>query len=307
MYDEEPVRRRDALAGWLEMLRLPNLFTLPGDVLAGAFLAHTGTGEWGPLARAVAISFFLYISGLIFNDYFDRHEDARERPRRPIPSGRVSARSALAVAAGLTGLSLFLSLSEGVAPLFWVTSGLALLILFYNGLARKIPLVGFVVMGMCRGGNMLLGASLFPGHISGLVLTGAGAEALYIAAVSALAYGETRGMPKRFLLWLPLASIVCIALPVVIAGIRPAGILMALLASGWTFWTLRQGNRKGATMDLPSTIGGLIRGLILLQCTFIAISMGRGAMPRSCHLAALYFLLALFCISGWTGRKFKGS
>src|SRR5512143_1178807 len=88
--------RAGSLRGWLELVRPPNLFTVPGDVLAGAALAGIAMRTMLTLASAVLISLLLYAAGLILNDYMDRRTDARERPERPIPSGRVSAAHALA-------------------------------------------------------------------------------------------------------------------------------------------------------------------------------------------------------------------
>ena len=46
-----------------------------------------------PFAPALIIS-MLYCAGMVLNDYWDRHIDAKERPQRPIPSGRVSLNAA---------------------------------------------------------------------------------------------------------------------------------------------------------------------------------------------------------------------
>jgi 4-hydroxybenzoate polyprenyltransferase len=43
---------------------------------------------------------------MALNDFADRNLDAVERPERPIPSGRVTPRQALAIAGGLTAAGL---------------------------------------------------------------------------------------------------------------------------------------------------------------------------------------------------------
>jgi 4-hydroxybenzoate polyprenyltransferase len=151
-------RRTKSRSGWLELIRPPNLFTVPGDVLAGAALAGFEAPQLPLLLAAIPISLLLYLSGLILNDYTDRHRDARERPSRPIPSGRVDARSAGSVALLLLTTAVLLSRLAG-SQVRLTALVLAVLILAYNGPARRVPPVGFVVMGLCRGGNICVGAA----------------------------------------------------------------------------------------------------------------------------------------------------
>lgn len=61
----------------------------------------------------MASSVALYWAGMAFNDYADATVDAVERPERPIPSGRVARRTALATACGLTAAALGLSALAG--------------------------------------------------------------------------------------------------------------------------------------------------------------------------------------------------
>ena len=84
-----------------ELVRLPAVLSVPGDVLVGA-AASGQVGRVGRTAGLVASSSCLYLAGMALNDYADREIDAVERPGRPIPSGRVSPGFALGLAAGLT-------------------------------------------------------------------------------------------------------------------------------------------------------------------------------------------------------------
>ena len=78
---------------WISLLRPPNLPTVPGDSLAGWHLAG-GTGVPAVIAAAGTALLF-YLSGLILNDVADIEIDRRERPDRPLPSGRVGRGAAL--------------------------------------------------------------------------------------------------------------------------------------------------------------------------------------------------------------------
>ena len=78
---------------YLQLVRLPNLFTAAADPLAGWLLVGGDLGEargWGPL---VASGVALYAGGMVLNDVFDYEVDRLERPGRPLPSGRSSGLS----------------------------------------------------------------------------------------------------------------------------------------------------------------------------------------------------------------------
>ena len=97
------------IKAWLELLRLPNLFTVPGDVLVGwCLMGGLAHGIW-PICLTITASLCLYATGLLLNDVMDVRVDTRERPQRPIPSGRVSLRSVLAVTPLLGTLGLVLA------------------------------------------------------------------------------------------------------------------------------------------------------------------------------------------------------
>ena len=85
---------------YFQLMRLPAVFTAMSDIILGYLLTH-GSFEL-PLQFALLLvaSASLYLSGMVFNDVFDRKVDAEERPFRPIPSGRISTQQA-AVLGGL--------------------------------------------------------------------------------------------------------------------------------------------------------------------------------------------------------------
>src|SRR5438132_6940273 len=93
------------LKAWLQLVRAPNLFTVPGDPLAGYLLASPGGARpSGALFCVIAASLCLYTYGLVLNDLADLAEDRRDRPFRPLPSGAVNPRTA-AQAASLLALA----------------------------------------------------------------------------------------------------------------------------------------------------------------------------------------------------------
>src|SRR5437868_1114393 len=75
-------------------MRLPNVFTAMADIFMGYWFTHETLEPIGAFLLLLVSSSCLYIAGMVFNDVFDVEQDRRERPHRPIPSGRISKRSA---------------------------------------------------------------------------------------------------------------------------------------------------------------------------------------------------------------------
>ncbi|WP_426368122.1 SCO3242 family prenyltransferase [Streptomyces sp. E-08] len=139
----------------LELVRAPAALTVPGDVLAGA--AAAGRPLRANTAGLAAASVCLYWSGMALNDYADREVDAKERPGRPIPSGRVAPRTALAVATALTGAGLALAAAAGGRRALGAAVPLAATVWAYDLRLKNTP-YGPAAMAAARGLDVLMGA-----------------------------------------------------------------------------------------------------------------------------------------------------
>ncbi|WP_024754413.1 SCO3242 family prenyltransferase [Streptomyces exfoliatus] len=139
----------------VELVRAPAALTVPGDILAGA--AAAGRPLRGSTAGLAAASVCLYWSGMALNDYADRDVDAKERPGRPIPSGRVAPRTALAVATALTGTGLALAATAGGRRALGVAVPLAATVWAYDLRLKDTP-YGPAAMATARGLDVLMGA-----------------------------------------------------------------------------------------------------------------------------------------------------
>ncbi len=251
---------------WLELLRLPNLFTVPGDVLVGWVLAGMRGGfPWA----GVAASLCLYSAGLLLNDCLDVHIDRCERPQRPIPSGRITRGRVLIVAMVLSGCGLVLS-GSGIE----IAGLLLALIVCYDGGIKRIPGLGVLVMGACRGVNVWLGAAVsypvgqapFSARLGAAMMFLAG----YILLVSIVARHEAERQAWVSPLWR------CFPVLMTLAWIP----LVWLLGYGW------HGEAVFAAAALipvvigcravPSLVAGLIRHLILLQALWCVIALPLG-------------------------------
>ncbi|MFB6548419.1 SCO3242 family prenyltransferase [Streptomyces sp. NPDC056405] len=182
-------RPRPGRAGaWAELLRLPALFTVPGDALAGAAVAGVRPGPRTLLA--IGSSLCLYEAGMALNDWADREEDAVERPHRPLPSGRIRPAAALTAACGLTGAGLLLAARAG-RPALAVAAPLAATVWAYD-LALKHTPAGPAAMAAARGLDLLLGAAATGGGTRA-ALPSAALLGSHTLAVTAVSRRETTG------------------------------------------------------------------------------------------------------------------
>jgi 4-hydroxybenzoate polyprenyltransferase len=147
-----------ALKPYLQLVRLPNVFTAAADSLAGWLLVRGSfdePGMWVPLVLASACT---YAGGIVLNDVFDFEVDRVERPQRPLPSGRIGRRFAAVLGIALLVAGLILAAVSRTRHGLIVEAALIGCVLAYNaGLKRSA--LGPEVMGACRGLNLLLGMS----------------------------------------------------------------------------------------------------------------------------------------------------
>jgi len=182
------------LRTYAQLCRIPAVFTAMADVFMGYFVQQRTNEVLAPgrLIALVAASCGLYLAGMVLNDVFDRHIDARERPKRPIPSGRASLGKAVTFAAILIAVGL---IAAQLADFKSVLVALILLaaIFFYDGWAKHTP-VGPIAMGSCRFLNVLLGGSVgamdFAHLFTSPLVVVAAAMGIYVAGVTWFARKE---------------------------------------------------------------------------------------------------------------------
>jgi geranylgeranylglycerol-phosphate geranylgeranyltransferase len=108
------------------------------------------------LLLAAVIAFMITGAGNVINDYIDVESDRVNRPKRPIPSGKVSkdAAFAFAVALFMAGmiLSLFISL-----PVFLLAVVNSVLLILYSMTLQDKLLLGNVTIGYLVGSVFLFG------------------------------------------------------------------------------------------------------------------------------------------------------
>jgi 4-hydroxybenzoate polyprenyltransferase len=183
-----------SLWAYFQLMRPANIVTAWADILAGV----ATSGSLNPTNfNLVSVTCLLlattglYGGGVVFNDVFDAELDAKERPERPIPSGRASQQGAILIGSLLLGV--------GIVAAFQVSSlsgilafCIAFTALFYDAIGKHNSVFGPINMGICRGINLFLGISMTP-----IILERSWFLALipivYIAAVTTLSRGEVNG------------------------------------------------------------------------------------------------------------------
>ena len=299
------------MRAWLQLLRAPNLFTVPGDPLAGMMLAlAVMPGAGFSLSRALAVAaagLLLYSGGLIQNDLCDLAEDRRERPSRPLPIGAIS-KTAAVIAAILLPLSALGAASLAGGAALVIAAVLACAILLYNLLTKPIAVIGPLNMGACRGLNLLLGAAALgwqavaePAvHVSG------GFMLAYIAAVTQIARVETRAVRVGSLRLLPALVLVLWFLSLNLL-VHPADLppviganVLALLTVVWSVSCTAKLKATASPPVVQEAVGLLIRGLLLIQAALAAMLVRPGFIVTA-------VLLAFWPVQAKLARRFYSS
>ena len=144
---------------YLQLVRIPGIFTAFSNILFGFFLVQDGISDFSLLIPLLSASGFLFMSGIIFNDYFDYNIDKKERPFRPLPSKLISKKFALFLGIAFVIIANVSSLSVGLQTLF-VSLILTVLILSYDLGLKKINVLGIIVISLLRIFNVILGTTI---------------------------------------------------------------------------------------------------------------------------------------------------
>ncbi len=275
----------------LRLGRVSNLPTVWSNVLAGLVLAGAPLldARTAPLLLALSL---MYVGGMYLNDAFDAAIDARERPERPIPAGRVRRSTVFTLGFGMLALALallaWLGLGFDGGTGAWPALGgaaLAATIVAYDAWHKTNPLSP-VVMGLCRVLVYVTAGLCFVAPVPSLLLVAAGVLLCYLIGLTYVAKQENLGRVRN--LW-PLAFL---AVPVIYgltAGIERLPTALYWLAfTAWmlvALWFIR----RRAPGDVPRAVVSLIAGISLFDALVIAAA---GA-PGLALLAVAAFALTL--------------
>lgn len=266
---------------YLQLIRLPNVFTTPSNILAGYFAAVTTTAaaeaDGVHLIAIMVSSGLLYIAGIVLNDYFDIEIDKKERPSRPLPSGKISKGYALTIAIVALLIANIIALVVGPISLA-ISLALTLLIIAYD-YQLKYTVLGPFAMGGTRSLNVIFGASpvllYTDNHSVAIVAAAAASLFFYVSSITILSKKEV-GKER------PNSTLVILIVFGVILAIVPLGILLQFewtfllnlsIFAGVTIVTFRQYIAK----EVPSVqkaVRNMVISIIILDSVFVTGTAG---------------------------------
>jgi len=300
------------LLAYAQLVRLPNTFTAMADIFLGALATGLVLQRWYVLLCLLAASTMLYWSGMIWNDFFDLDQDRKERPGRPLASGRVSLRAALVLGIVLTIGGLVMAFLAGLRyeesslTLSWRPLGIAITlviaIFLYDGVF-KATWAGPILMGSCRFLNVLLGLSIlgtwppFWGWLLALII------GAYIAGVTWFARTEARESSQSKLIGAAIVILVSLVLALTVPAVliespidgrlayipQPSILYPYLLAafSGFLGLAVLRAIQRPEPSRVQPAVKRAILGLVVLD-----------ALLASAFVGSVGLLLAILLIPG---------
>ncbi|MGC1932866.1 MAG: UbiA family prenyltransferase [Candidatus Nitrosopolaris sp.] len=268
---------------YLLLIRLPNAFTAPSNILTGYFAVVLPSYANVPnLSILMLSSALLYISGIVFNDYFDIEIDRKERPFRPLVAGIITKKKALAIAVAAMVTANFLAFTVSIASLI-VAIILSATIIGYD-YRLKQTMAGPVTMGSARFLNIFLGASpalagLFFSNNDFLVLRlilVSMLMLLYVLAISILSRIEigVTTHSKRIIVgpFIIIFAVISIIMLVGFFGIFQVDLVPSLvLFSGITIITFKQTVFQDySSSGIQKAITNLVLSIIVLDSIFVS-------------------------------------
>jgi 4-hydroxybenzoate polyprenyltransferase len=260
---------------YLQLMRFPNLFTAAADVLAGYLIVCGLNITWWELGGLVFATMGIYAGGCAFNDFCDREVDARERPSRPIPSGKVSAFEAFLLSFICFGVGLLSAHWVG-RKAFVIAIVLALLAISYDAFTKKKDTIGPLNMAACRSCNLVLGMSPALSFIAAVFILPL-ISFVYVFTLTSLSRYETETEAVRRS-WMVLGGwlLVVVTISLLTAGryLMIDGIIFLAILALYTGKPLVTGLLKPSPDSIQQAVKTLIIGIPLLDAVYSAGTHG---------------------------------
>lgn len=262
---------------YLILVRLPNLFTLPSNILVGFVIVSALTQTtYVQVLLLVTISILHYCVGIILNDLCDFNIDKKERPYRPLPSGKISRKIAIALVTIFSFLALTLSLIVGIPTL--VISSILFAIIFGYDRYLKNTWAGPFTIASARVMNIMLGVSVNINSASSnpqfviltFVLT---ITFVYVSLIGYMSRFEIHGFSNNVKLFLTPAVIAMIISSIILFTLTgffkyDSLVILALFSFIMTM-TFHKIHKKDS-LGIQQIIQNMILSIIVLDSTFLS-------------------------------------
>lgn len=275
------------LRQYLLLIRLPNTFTVPSNILTGYFAIIAPVYAHSlQLFILISSSILIYIAGTVFNDYFDIEIDLKERPYRPLPAGTITKQKAFLIAMLSLVSANILAFAVNWSS-FVISAILSATVISYD-YRLKNTAIGPITMGAARFLNVFLGASpaLFVllandnnnNNFFVRMIFASLSIFLYVLAISLLSRKEINGMQTRRTI---IGSFFIVF--AVIASITFAGFLGVfkmeffsnlILFAGIMIITFKQTKSRNSSLAIQKAIKNMVISIIVLDSVFISGSIG---------------------------------
>jgi len=143
--------------GLIALLRLPYWMMTGGLSLITAFAIASITPDLATIVLVFFSMAFITSAGFSINDYFDKESDAIIKPKRPIPSGALTLKQVLAIAAFLFALGLFLAFLINWLSFVILLVDSLLLLVYSAFVKRKSGFAANLLVGLLVGTAFIYG------------------------------------------------------------------------------------------------------------------------------------------------------
>ncbi len=144
------------LLATLEISRPHNMIVVGGCVYASYYL--TGGRGFGPVALPLIFTAIVTGFGNLVNDFFDRDIDGVNKPRRPIPSGRLSPGFVMRAYTVGTAVTTLLAVLLLPVPLMSLVLSWEAILFVYAAKAKRVALLGNLLIGAVAASALFVGA-----------------------------------------------------------------------------------------------------------------------------------------------------
>ena len=155
------------IGGILRLIRPVNCTMMGFAVVVGAAIGGGPgfLGSWLSLVLGFVTGFTLTGGAMAVNDFYDREIDAINEPERPIPSGVVTPREALAVFLALSAMGLLAASGTNMVCLvIAVFSWLAMFL--YSAVGKRTGLPGNLLVSACIAMPFMFGGAAVENRLS---------------------------------------------------------------------------------------------------------------------------------------------
>ena len=262
---------------YFQLARIPNAFTTPSNIISG-YLIVTPISELNSihLVTLMLSSMCLYVSGVIFNDYFDIKIDRKERPFRPLPSGSISAQRAIKIAIGLMAFAVILAITVSWSS-FIISVFLSGMILAYDYGLKHGKFSGPLSMGSARFLNVIFGASPVLNlslHTNFLQLIVASTSVLiFVTVIVGFSRKEMNGIKEKRAIIILFAVIYMIILLITITtllGLFMMWSLIILIPFAIIISIIFRQTLSGESEAIRKGIKNMVISIVILDSIFIS-------------------------------------